>query len=207
MKQYLFIAASLFMLSLSSCKKEAYEWEDYTYTAVPIITVNTAKSALPTVANAKTSFFNIKDPNLANQQFEFVLNWEGFGKQTVTAIDVYVSFNKREASAPSYPIVISTPGDQYPNIFQYPLPSIVRTTDKFYETATTFPKTYTFTAAQLATITGFNLNTAEVNDYILFKFMVTLADGRKIVSFFNNICDESRGEPGDCRVGVRFRNQ
>ncbi|WP_207955544.1 hypothetical protein [Segetibacter sp. 3557_3] len=180
---------------------------NYTYTAVPIVEVNTAKSALPTYAAAKTSFFNLKDPNVANQQFEFTLNWEGFGRRTVTSIDVYVSFNKKEASAPAYPIVISTPGNEYPNIFQFPLPSIVRSTDKFYETATTFPKKYTFTAAQLAALVGVSLNGIEVNDYILFKFMVTLEDGHKIATFFNNVCDESRGEPGDCRVGVRFKNQ
>jgi len=46
-----------------------------------------------------------------------------------------------------------------------------------------------------------------VNDYFLFKFILNLADGRRIVTFFNNICDEARGEPGDCRVGVRFKKQ
>ncbi|HTF28427.1 MAG TPA: hypothetical protein VK625_06240 [Flavitalea sp.] len=207
MKQYILTAASVLTLTLSSCSDKDYEWEDYKYTAVPLVTVNTSKSALPTFESAKTSFFNLKDPNVATQQFEFILNWEGFGKETVTSIDVYVSYNKKEASAPAYPIVISSPGNQYPNIFQYPLPSIVRSTDKLLETATTFPKTYTFTAAQLVAIAGINLNTVEVNDYFLFKFILNLEDGRQIVTFFNNICDESRGEPGDCRVGVRFKNQ
>lgn len=207
MKQLFIISASLLLLAFSSCSKEEYEWEDYKYTAVPVVEVNTAKSALPTYASAKTSFFNLKDPNVANQQFEFVLDWEGFGLETVTSIDVYVGFNKKEASSPSYPIVISNPGNQYPNIFQFPLPSLVGTNDKLFETATTFPKTYTFTAAQLATITGVNLSTVAVNDYFLVKFILNLADGRRIVTFFNNVCDESRGEPGDCRVGVRFKNQ
>lgn len=207
MKQYISIVISLLLLTSSSCSNKEYVWEDYKYTAVPIVEVNTSKSALPTVAAAKTAFFNLKDSNVANQQFEFILNWEGFGRETVTAIDVYISYNKKEASAPSYPIVISNPGNQYPNIFQYPLPSIVKSTDKFYETATTFPKTYTFTAAQLASISNINMNTVEANDYFLFKFILTLVDGRRIVTFFNNVCDESRGEPGDCRVGVRFKKQ
>ncbi|HTE23187.1 hypothetical protein [Flavitalea sp.] len=200
-------AGYLLLFISSACSTKKYEWEDYKYTAVPIVTVNTSKSALPTVDAAKTSFFNLKDPNVATQQFEFILDWEGFGKETVSSIDVYVSYNKKEASAPAYPIVISSPGNQYPNIFQFPLPSIVRTTDKFLETATTFPKTYTFTAGQLATIAGVDTKNIEVNDYYLFKFILNLGDGRKIVTFFNNVCDESRGEPGDCRVGARFKNQ
>lgn len=207
MKHFIIIAASLLMITLTSCKKEQYEWENYKYTAVPLADVNIAKSALPTYLATKTSFFNLKDPNIANEEFEFTLNWEGFGKETVTSIEVYTSYNKKEANSPAYPVVISNPGNQYPNIFQFPLPSIVRPTEKLYETVTVFPKTYTFTAAQLAAITGTDLKTVEVNDYILFKFILNLADGRRIVTFFNNICDESRGEPGDCRVGVRFKSQ
>ena len=207
MKKYYVVAISLLMVTLSSCSKEAYEWQDYKYTAVPIVTVNTEKSALPTILAAKTSFFNLKDPNVAKQEFEFTLNWEGFGKETVSSIEVYVGYNKKEASLPAYPIVVSSPGDQYPNIYQFPLPSIVKTSDILFEKVTAFPKKYNFTAAQLATMTGVNLASIEVNDYILFKFILNLADGRRIVTFYNNICDESRGEPGDCRVGVRFKNQ
>jgi len=103
--------------------------------------------------------------------------------------------------------VISYPGNQYPNIAQFPLPSIVGKNDKLYEKVTVFPKTYTFTAAQLAAISGISLSSAAVNDYFLFKFILHLTDGRRIVTFFNNVCDESRGEPGDCRTGVRFKSQ
>lgn len=208
MKRYItIITLILLSVTLNSCSEKNYEWEDYKYTAVPVVDVNTTKSALPTVANAKTSFFNLKDANLAAEQFEFTLNWNGFGKETVSTIEVYLGFNKKESSAPSYPIVISSPGNQYPNIYQYPLPSIVRATDKLYETVSAFPKTFTFTASQLATITGVDLKTAEVNDYFLFKFILNLSDGRRIVTFYNNVCDESRGEPGDCRVGARFKSQ
>jgi hypothetical protein len=207
MKHSYLIAISVLLLILSSCAKKDYEWQNYTYTAVPLVDVNTAKSALPTYASAKTSFFNLKDPNVANQQFEFTLNWEGFGKETVSSIDVYLSYNKKEASSPAYPIVISSPGNQYPNIYQYPLPSIVGSNDKLFETVSTFPKTYTFTAAQLASLMGVSLNSVTVNDYFLVKFILNLNDGNRIVTFYNNVCDESRGEPGDCRVGVRFKNQ
>lgn len=195
------------MITLCACKKVKYEWEDYTYTAVPVVSIDTTKSALPTRQNAKVAFFNLKDPNLANEQFSFTLNWNGLGQAEVKSIEVYTSFNKAESSVPAYPIVISYPGNQYPNIAQFPLPSIVRTTDKLYETTTTFPKTFTFTAAQLATLNGVALSSAAVNDYFIFKFILNLTDGRRIVTFFNNVCDESRGEPGDCRTGIRFKNQ
>lgn len=204
-----FLLAILFILiGLSACKKVHYEWEDYTYTAVPIVTIDTTKTASPTVTRqtAKVSFFNLKDANLASEQFSFALNWQGFGLATVSSIEVYTSFNKAEPSVPAYPIVISSPGNQYPNIAQFPLPSLVGTNDKLLETVTTFPKTYTYTAAQLATLNGVALNSAVVNDYFLFKFILNLTDGRRIVTFFNNICDESRGEPGDCRTGVRFKS-
>lgn len=207
MKNYVVLFIAFSLMAFSSCSEKAYEWEAYEYTAVPVVSVNTAKSALPTVGSANVSFFNLKDPNVANQQFEFTLNWEGFNRETASSIEVYVSFNKKESSVPAYPIVINYPGNQYPNIYQFPLPSIVGKNDKLFETVTSFPKTYTFTAAQLAAATGTNLSTVAVNDYFLFKFIVNLNDGRRIVTFFNNICDESRGEPGDCRVGVRFKNQ
>lgn len=207
MKNFL-LAISFILLGLTACKKVHYEWEDYTFTAVPVVTIDTTKTASPTVTRqtAKVSFFNLKDVNLANEQFSFNLNWEGFGKAEVKSIEVYTSFNKAESSVPAYPIVISSPGNQYPNIAQFPLPSLVGTNDKLLETVTTFPKVYTYTAAQLATLNGVALSSAAVNDYFLFKFILNLTDGRRIVTFFNNICDESRGEPGDCRTGVRFKS-
>lgn len=204
MKNHLF-AALLGLLALTSCKNVDYEWENYSYTAVPIVTLDTAKSALPTRQTAKVSFFNLNDPNLANEQFGFTLDWQGFNLATVASIEVYVSFNNAESSPPAYPIVISYPGNLYPNIYQFPLPSVVKEEDKFYETTSTFPKTFTFTASELASLTGVNLSSVANNDYILFKFIVNLTDGRRILTFFNNVCDESRGEPGDCRVGVRFK--
>ncbi|MGF6925022.1 hypothetical protein QFZ48_000522 [Chitinophaga sp. W2I13] len=203
-----FIVAIVLISSVAfSCKKVKYEWEGYTYTAVPVVTIDTTKTALPTRQAGKVAFFNLKDPDVASQQFAFALNWEGFGKETVTSIEVYTSYNKAETSVPAYPLVISSPGNQYTNIAQFPLPSIVGTNDHLYETVTTFPKTYSFTAAQLATLNHVSLSNVGVNDYFLFKFILNLADGRRIVTFFNNICDEARGEPGDCRVGVRFKKQ
>lgn len=206
MKHY--IVAILLIASVTfSCKKVKYEWEGYTYTAVPVVTIDTTKTALPTRQAGKVAFFNLNDPEIAGQEFAFTLNWEGFGKETVTSIEVYTSYNKAEASVPAYPLVISSPGNQYTNIAQFPLPSIVGTNDHLYETVTAFPKTYSFTAAQLAVLNNVSLSNVAVNDYFLFKFILNLADGRRIVTFFNNICDEARGEPGDCRVGVRFKKQ
>ncbi|MBO9727526.1 MAG: hypothetical protein J7623_02700 [Chitinophaga sp.] len=203
-----FIVAILVISSVAfSCKKVTYEWQDYNYSAVPIVTIDTTKTALPTRQAGKVAFFNLTDPNLAAQEFAFTLTWEGFGKETVTSIEVYNSYNKAETSVPAYPLVISSPGNQYTNIAQFPLPSIVGTNDHLLETVTAFPKTYSFTAAQLAAMNNVSLENVKVNDYFLFKFILNLADGRRIVTFFNNICDEARGEPGDCRVGVRFKKQ
>lgn len=198
---------SILMICVGACKKAHYEWEDYQYTGVPIVTIDTTKSALATRQAGKVVFFNKKDVNLASQQFSFTLEWAGFNKVTVTSIEVYNSYNKAESSVPAYPLVISSPGNQYTNIAQFPLPSIVGTNDHLYETVTEFPKTFNFTAAELAALNNVDLSAVAVNDYFLFKFIVNLSDGRRVVTFYNNICDESRGEPGDCRVGVRFKNQ
>jgi hypothetical protein len=195
------------IIVLLGCKKAHYEWEDYQYTAVPVVTVDTTKTALPTRQAGKVAFFNLKGADVASQEFAFTLDWAGFDKATVTSIEVYTTYNKAESSVPAYPLVISSPGNQYTNIAQFPLPSIVGSGELLYETVTTFPKTFSFTAAQLATINNVDLSTVGVNDYFLFKFILNLGDGRRIVSFYNNICDEARGEPGDCRVGVRFKNQ
>jgi len=204
MKNFI-LSISCLLIGLAACKKTHYEWEEYTYAAVPIVTVDTAKSALPTRQTAKVSFFNLADPNIAAQQFAFTLNWEGFGLATVQSIEVYTSYNAAESSVPIYPIVISTPGNVYPNIAQFPLPGNVSAADRLYETVTTFPKTYTFTAAELLAMNNRTLASVAVNDYIIFKFIVNLSDGRKIAAWFNNISDESRGEPGNTRTGVRFK--
>lgn len=192
-------------LLFNSCKTKTYDWENFSYTAVPVVKVNTAKSAFPTVSTANTTFFNLTDPNLANEEFEYTLTWEGFGLAEVTSIDVYLGFNLAETSPPAYPILISQPGGLYPDRVQYPLPSRVGSGDKLYKTVTTFPTTFTVTAGQMAAFTGTNLAVAKQNDYFLFKFILKLKDGREIVGFQENVCDETRGEIGDCRVGARFR--
>lgn len=201
----IFLAGSVF----TSCKTKDYEWEQYTVTAVPIVHVNTAKSALPTVSTANTSFFNLKDPNVGSQPFEFVLNYEGFGKATAKSIELYLSYNLGTASTvPPYPIVLSTPGGVYPSSASFsPISTSIGTADKLFNTVTTFPSTLTYTASQLATAAGVNFTAIKVNDFFLFKFIINLTDGRRIVGFQDNVCDETRGEPGDCRVGVRFKNQ
>ena len=194
---------------LPSCKTKDYDWEKYSVTAVPIVHVNTAKSALPTYGTANTSFFNLKDAGVASQPFEFTLNYEGFGVQKATSIELYLSYNLGTASTvPAYPIVLSTPGNVYPSQAAfYPISTSIAATDKLFETATIFPKTYTFTAGQLAAAAGVTFSTIKVNDFFLFKFIINLTDGRRIVGFQDNVCDESRGEPGDCRVGARFKSQ
>lgn len=198
----------LFVVLLDACKTEEYEWENWAYTAVPLVAVNTAKSALPTVSTANTSFFDLGAANVASQEFEYTLKWEGFGKAEVNSIEVYAGFNKAAATGnPAYPITLSQPGGLYPSVTQFPLPSRVGTADKLYETVTQFPKVFTVTAGQLATFTGTDLTKVAPNDYFLFKFILNLNDGRRIAGFQENVCDEARGEVGDCRVGVRFRRK
>ncbi|AQG79285.1 hypothetical protein [Spirosoma montaniterrae] len=206
-KLFLYLLLTLPVV-LDACKTEEYVWENWAYTAVPLVAVNTSKSALPTVATANTSFFDLSAANMADQVFEYTLRWEGFGKAEVQSINVFLGFVKAPATGnPAYPIVLSQPGGVYPSVTQYPLPSRVGTTDKLYATVTEFPKTFTVTAAQLAAFTGTNLATVAQNDYFVFKFTLLLKDGRQIAGFQENVCDEARGEVGDCRVGVRFRRR
>jgi len=196
------------LLLTNSCKDVTYDWERYRIAATPKVTINTEKSALPTYQTANVSFFNLADPNYATEQeFEWTLDYyDANGRAHARSIDVYVSFNRRESTPPPYPIVLSLAG-VWPNIRQFPLPSTITSRDLLLETVTEFPKTFTFTPAELAAITGIELSTVEPNDYFLFKFAITQADGTRIVQFQDNACDESRGEPCDCRTGVRFKRQ
>ena len=204
--KYLYIGLSI--LAMAGCKTVDYEYETFQYAATPQVSLNTESSALPTYASANVSFFNMKDPEFAtSQKFEWELSYyNAEGRAPVKEIEVYVSFNKRESNVPVYPIILSL-AKVHPNDRQFPLPSRITANDKMYETVTTFPKTYSFTAQELADITGTDLATVAVNDYFLFKFAVVMEDGTRIVQYNDNSCDESRGELCDCRVGVRFKNQ
>ena len=195
-------------LGVGACKNVDYEWENFEYVATPNVTVNVAESALPTVPTANVSFFNLADPDYATEQyFEWELDYyDADGRAEVSSIEVYVSFNKRESTPPVYPILLSL-AEVHPNERQFPLPSIVRETDLPFEIVTEFPKVFRLNASQLAELTGTDLSTVGVNDYFLFKFIVNQTNGKKIVQFSNNSCDESRGELADCRVGVRFKSQ
>ncbi|GAB3699404.1 hypothetical protein GCM10027592_25450 [Spirosoma flavus] len=208
MKKISLYCSLLAILALDACKTENYVWENWSYTAVPLVAVNTSKSALPTLATANTSFFDLGASNLASQEFEYTLKWEGFGKTEVKNIEVYLGFVKAPATGnPAYPIVVSQPGGLYPSVTQFPLPSRVSSADKLFMTVTEFPKVITATAGQMATFTGTDLTKVVQNDYFIFKFILTMTDGRRIEGYQENVCDEARGEVGDCRVGVRFRRK
>jgi hypothetical protein len=208
MKSIKYLSIGLSILVMAGCKTVDYDYESFQYAATPNVTVNTASSALPTYESANVSFFNMKDPSYAtSQRFEWELSYyDAEGRAPVKEIEVYVSYNKKESNAPVYPIILSLAG-VHPNDRQFPLPSRITSNDKLYETVTEFPKAYSFTAQELADITGINLGSVAVNDYFLFKFVVTMEDGTRIVQYNDNSCDESRGELCDCRVGVRFKNQ
>lgn len=207
MKRSKYLYIGLLMLGLAGCKTVDYEYETFQYSATPRVMLNTESSALPTYATANASFFNMKDPNYATtQRFEWELSYyDAEGRAPVQEIEVYLSFNKRESNVPVYPIILSLAGVN-PNDRQFPLPSRITTNDKLFETVSTFPKSYSFTAKELADFTGINLATVAVNDYFLFKFIVVMEDGTRVVQYNDNSCDESRGELSDCRVGVRFKN-
>jgi hypothetical protein len=208
MKRFKNLYIGLCMLALAGCKTVDYEYETFQYAATPRVTINTESSALPTYQTANVTFFNMNDPEFATtQKFEWELSYyDADGRAPVKEIEVYVSFNKRESNVPVYPIILSLAQVQ-PNDRQFPLPSRITPSDMLYETVTTFPKSYSFTAQELADITGTNLGTVAVNDYFLFKFVVIMQDGTRIVQYNDNSCDESRGELCDCRVGVRFKDQ
>lgn len=203
-----YILSSLLVLILFSCKTVDYDWEDFNLTATPKVTVNIDKSALPTFQTAKVSFFNLADPDFAsNQEFEWELDYyDAEGRAKPLDIEVYVNFYRSENTAPVYPIVLSLAG-VFPTQAQFPLPSQIVSSDRLFDRVTTFPKTYSFTPQQLADITGTDLSTVRVNDYFIFKFVVTMEDGRRIVLFDPKSCDETRGEFCDCRVGARFKNR
>lgn len=198
---------SVFALILFSCKTVDYDWEDFVLTATPKVTLNTAKSALPTQQTAKVSFFNLAEADFASsQEFEWVLDYyDAEGRAKPQNIEVYVNFYRSENTPPVYPIVLSV-AEVFPTQPQFPLPSRILPSDILYETVTSFPRTYNFTPQELADITGINLSTVRVNDYFLFKFVITMENGRQIVLFDPKSCDETRGELCDCRVGARFKN-
>lgn len=192
---------------LFSCKTVDYDWENFVFTATPKVTLNVAKSALPTEQTAKVSFFNLADPDFATgQEFEWELDYyDAEGRAKPLDIEVYVNFYRSENTAPVYPIVLSLAG-VFPTQPQFPLPSRIMPNDIFFDRVTTFPKKYSFTPEDLAEITGIDLSTVRTNDYFLFKFVVTMEDGQRIVLFDPKSCDETRGELCDCRVGARFKN-
>jgi hypothetical protein len=208
MKRIKYLYFGLSMLALAACKTVDYEYETFQYAATPRVTINTESSALPTYQTANVTFFNMNDPEFATtQKFEWELSYyDADGRAPVKEIEVYVSFNKRESNVPVYPIILSLAQVQ-PNDRQFPLPSRITSSDMLYETVSSFPKSYSFTAQELADITGTNLEAVAVNDYFLFKFVVIMQDGTRIIQYNDNSCDESRGELCDCRVGVRFKNQ
>ncbi|MCH7410159.1 hypothetical protein MM239_12190 [Belliella sp. DSM 111904] len=201
------IILSFIICLASACKTVDYDWEDFKYAPTPKVTLDVESSALPTFASAKVSFFNMASPDYATSQtFNWTLDfYDAEGRAGVQAIEVFVSFNRREGVPPVYPIVLSL-AQVHPTERQFPLPSMIRPTDRFYERVTEFPKTYSFTPSELAALTEINLSTVAVNDYFLFKFIVIMEDGTRIVQYNDNSCDESRGELCDCRVGVRFKN-
>lgn len=205
MKKHILLYA--FAMTLFSCKTVDYDWEDFTLTATPRVTINVEKSALPTQQTAKVSFFNLADPEFySSQEFEWVLDYyDAEGRARPLDIDVYVNFYRSESTPPVYPIVLSV-AEVFPTQPQFPLPSRILPSDIFFEKVTSFPKTYNFTPQQLANITGTDLSTVRVNDYFLFKFIVTMENGQQIVLFDPKSCDETRGELCDCRVGARFKN-
>ncbi|AWW32133.1 hypothetical protein DN752_19420 [Echinicola strongylocentroti] len=201
------IKALPLLLCLSACTSVDYDWEKFKLAGTPRVTLDTEASALPTFQTAKVSFFDMSQPNYASdQQFEWSLDYyDQEGRVEVTEIQVYLGFYKAESTVPAYPIVLSH-AEVNPTESQFPLPSIIEEGDMLFDQVTEFPKSYSFTASELADLVGMDLSEIGENDYFLFKFTLTMSDGTTIVTYNYKDCDEARGERCDCRVGARFKN-
>jgi len=81
------------------------------------------------------------------------------------------------------------------------MPSLLGRIIIFSRTVETLPSTVNITAAQAAR--GIQLSSIRSGDTFQVKFVVNTQDGRRFDAFHDGICDETRGEAGDCRVVIR----
>lgn len=181
----------------------AYIAIDACQTKDPVLVAPAGAVAVAKV-NPDKAYFDTKD--LTTAEFEFSLRGEDFGQGvTVTGIELWVGYNNPKvtltASMTSCGVGV---GCLYPNAALAPLPSrLALPGDQLLRTVTTLPSTVTIKASELATKLGLKLTDLKANDTFQVKFVVLTADGRRFDAFHDGICDETRGQIGDCRLVIR----
>ncbi|WP_128546909.1 hypothetical protein [Larkinella soli] len=153
--------------------------------------------------NANKAYFDLNA--LATSDFEFVLNGEDFGQGVgVKAVEVWIGLNNpRVALTAAMTACGNGVGCLYPAASLAPLPSRLATTDKLWRTFETLPATVNLKAADAAAAVGAKLTDLKLNDTFQLKFVVQTSDGRRFDAFHDGICDETRGQVGDCRLVIR----
>ncbi|MFC5408061.1 hypothetical protein ACFPMF_01980 [Larkinella bovis] len=153
--------------------------------------------------NANKAYFDIN--SLATTDFEFELKGEDFGQGVgVKAIEVWVGLNNPKiALAASMTACGNGVGCLYPSGALAPLPSRLAASDKLWKTFSSLPATVSIKATEAAAAVGVQPASLLVNDTFQLKFVVQTNDGRRFDAFHDGICDETRGQVGDCRLVIR----
>jgi len=160
-----------------------------------------------TKVNPEKAYFDVA--NLANAEFQFELRGEDFGRNVpVKAIELWIGLNAPRVTLTS---AMTACGNGvnclYPAAALAPLPSRLGTSDRLLRTIETLPATVTIKASDAATAVGTQLSALRLNDTFQVKFVVQTQDGRRFDAFHDGICDETRGQVGDCRLVIRVDNR
>lgn len=154
--------------------------------------------------NKNKSYFNFT--NLATADFEFNLKGEDFGRNVpVKSIELWVGFNNPRVALTGGMTTCGVGVNcAYPNASYAALPSrITLPGDRLLKTVSTLPSTVTLTASEVAQACGITLASIRTADTFQIKFVVNTQDGRRFDAFQDGICDETRGQVGDCRLIIR----
>ncbi|MGA0556589.1 hypothetical protein ACO2Q8_08060 [Larkinella sp. VNQ87] len=184
----------------------AFVISDACQTKDPIPEAPAGAVAVATV-NANKAYFDVT--NLANTEFEFQLSGEDFGQGVgVKAIEVWVGLNSPKVTlTASMTACGNGVGCFYPSGSLAPLPSRLTANDKLWKTFSTLPTTVTIKASEAAAAVGVAPTSLVLNDTFQLKFVVQTNDGRRFDAFHDGICDETRGQVGDCRLVIRVDNK
>jgi hypothetical protein len=154
--------------------------------------------------NKNKSYFNFT--NLATTDFEFNIRGEDFGRNVpVKSIELWIGFNNPRVALTAGMTACGVGVNcAYPNASYATLPSrLAPPGDRLFRTVETLPATVNITAAQAAQACGITLASIKSADTFQVKFVVNTQDGRRFDAFQDGICDETRGQVGDCRLIIR----
>lgn len=154
--------------------------------------------------NRNKSFFNFS--NLATADFEFNLRGEDFGRNAkVKSIELWIGYNNPRVTLTAGMTTCGVGVNcAYPNAAYATLPSrLTPPGDRLLRTVESLPSTVNITAAQAAQACGITLASIKSADTFQIKFVVNTQDGRRFDAFHDGICDETRGQVGDCRLVIR----